>query len=95
MRVAFLWCNRRAPIGISIGVAILARELREAGHEVRVVHWHEALGDDDPESIVSALLQGDPQLVCVSFGSNQAEDAQRAMDFVSATSPPLEAAYAQ
>lgn len=76
--ITFCWANIKAPIGVSIGVSILARELYEAGFDVNIIHWHEKIMDrNSPEDIAKEIISTNPQLLLVSFGTNQAKDVQK------------------
>ncbi len=75
MRVAFVWFNTNSPVGISHGVLILAGELRDRGHQVRVLHLNEQVGLSS-ESALAGLQEFSPGLVGFSFGSPHAEQAR-------------------
>lgn len=78
MKVQFAWINWGGPLGMSQGVSILAAELAEAGHEVDVVHYHEALpGPQSEEACARLIASRDPDVVLFSFGSNQAAVTRR------------------
>ncbi|HUU00758.1 MAG TPA: radical SAM protein [Myxococcota bacterium] len=71
MRVQFIWFNLNSTPKMNIGVALLARELTEAGHEVSVLHLNEHVGMAfDPKNILSRIRFFDPGLIALSFGRN-------------------------
>lgn len=76
MRVQFIWFNLNATPKMSLGVAILVRELVEAGHTVAVMHLNEEIGTPfDLPRIVETLRAFDPGLVALSFGRNHLQHA--------------------
>lgn len=78
MKVQFAWINWGGPLGVSQGVSILSAELAEAGHEVDVVHYHEALpGPQSEEECAQLIASRGPDVVLFSFGSNQAAVTRR------------------
>jgi radical SAM superfamily enzyme YgiQ (UPF0313 family) len=78
MRLALVWLNMDSPVGVSHGVLILARELADAGHQVRVLHLHEALDrSGDPGPLLAELTRDQVALVGLSFTSPHAAEARR------------------
>lgn len=76
-RVCFCWANRRSPLGISVGVSLLSRELTEAGFNVQIVHWHERVTKlSSPEDVAEQIASLQPDILLVSFGTNQARDVK-------------------
>lgn len=73
LKIHFAWINWGGPLGMSEGVSILAGELADAGHDVRIIHYHESLpGPQTEDEVAAALAEGDPDAVLFSFGTNQA-----------------------
>ncbi len=71
MRVQFVWFNLNATPKMSLGVAILVRELAEAGHQVAVMHLNEEIGTPfEPAAIAEEIRPFEPGLVALSFGRN-------------------------
>ena len=71
MRVQFIWFNLNCTPKMSLGIAILVRELAEAGHQVAVMHLNEEIGTPfDPALIAEKVRSFDPGLVALSFGRN-------------------------
>lgn len=71
MRVQFIWFNLNSTPKMSLGVALLVRELTEAGHQVSVMHLNEAIGTPfEPRSIAESIRAFRPGLVALSFGRN-------------------------
>lgn len=63
--------NLGCPPGMSIGVSILSRELREAGHHVKITHLSEVLGYPfDKDRIIDEVTLFDPHVFAISFGTN-------------------------
>ena len=78
VRVEFVWNNWGGPLGMSQGVSILASEIADAGHDVRVSHFHESLpGPDTVEGLAASIAARRPEVVLFSFGSNQAAITRR------------------
>ena len=72
MKILFFWFNFNCQsIGMNIGVSILSRELKDAGHSVKVIHLSEMLGYDfDMNRILKDCEEFDPDIFALSFGSN-------------------------
>jgi len=78
MRIALVWLNMDSPVGVSHGVLILARELADAGHDVRVLHLHEGLDRSGGQgAVISDLAVAQVGLVGLSFTSPHAAPARR------------------
>jgi len=84
MRVLFVWLNNDSPVGFSHGLAVLSRELKQAGHEVSLIHVNERMGTPwDREAIGETVARARPDVVGLSFGTNAwaaaelAEEARR------------------
>ncbi len=85
MNVLFFWFNLGCPVGISVGVGILSRELKEAGNRVKVIHLNEEMGYPYDESrIARDVREFDPQLFALSFGGNHINQARSLADFLNA-----------
>lgn len=87
MRVALVWLNLDSPVGVSHGVLILARELTDAGHEVRVVHLHQGRASGD--ALAAELGRGPMALLGLSFTSPHAEAARRLAQDLKAALPDV------
>ncbi len=71
MRVQFIWFNLNCTPKMSLGVALLVRELTEAGHRVSVLHLNERVGTPfDTELVARGIRSFDPGLIALSFGRN-------------------------
>ncbi len=64
-----------SPVGVSHGVLILARELTDAGHEVRVVHLHDR-PRGGTQALVTELAEAGVNMVGLSFTSPHAGSAR-------------------
>jgi anaerobic magnesium-protoporphyrin IX monomethyl ester cyclase len=88
VRVEFVWNNWGGPLGMSQGVSMLSSELADAGHDVDVVHFHEALpGPQSPEQCAELLSARAPDAVMFSFGTNQAAVTRKIADAFKRLSP--------
>ncbi len=73
MRVLLVFLNFDCPVGLSHGLAVLGRELREAGHQVSLLHVSEVVGLPFEPYRIAALAAGfRPDAVGLSFGTNHA-----------------------
>ena len=80
-RVEFVWNNWGGPLGMSQGVSILSSELADAGHGVHVSHFHESLpGPQTPEALADDIVSRAPDVVLMSFGTNQAAVTRKVAD---------------
>ncbi len=71
MRIQFIWFNLNCTPKMSLGVAILVRELVAAGHQVSVLHLNEQIGQPFSLPRIIADIKGfGPGLVALSFGRN-------------------------
>ncbi len=71
MRVQFIWFNLNSTPKMNIGVALLTRELTEAGHQVSVLHLNEHVGMAfDPAEIAGHIRLFRPGIIALSFGRN-------------------------
>lgn len=71
MRVLFFWFNLNCPPRMNIGVSLLVREIKDAGHEAGVVYLNNEIGQKfDLGEIVEKCRDFDPDLFALSFGSN-------------------------
>lgn len=90
MRVQFVWFNLNSTPKMSLGVALLARELVEAGHQVSVMHLNEAIGAPfAPESIAETIRAFDPGLVALSFGRNHLRYAEELLPALKSSLPSV------
>lgn len=90
MRLALLWLNMDSPVGVSHGVLILAQELTDAGHDVRVLHLHEGLDRcGGPGALVTELASAQVGLVGLSFTSPHAAEARRLARAIKAGLPDV------
>lgn len=78
MRVQLIWFNLNATPKMSLGLALMARELIEGGHAVRIMHLNEVLGVDlDVDRICADIAGFGPDLLALSFGRNHVPHARR------------------
>ncbi|MBW1810282.1 MAG: cobalamin-dependent protein [Deltaproteobacteria bacterium] len=75
---------------MNIGVALLTRELIEAGHEVSVMHLNEEIGlSFEPETIIEKIRAFNPGLVAMSFGRNHLKYAEDLVPLVKQALPEV------
>ncbi|NOZ88091.1 MAG: B12-binding domain-containing radical SAM protein [Deltaproteobacteria bacterium] len=90
MKVVFVFFNFDCPVGLSHGLAVLSRELKQAGHGVELVHISEVLGRPyEKRAVAQDVLSRSPDLVGFSFGSNHAWAARELAHEISLRSPGL------
>ncbi|MEW5946518.1 MAG: radical SAM protein [bacterium] len=90
MRVLFFWMNLGCPVGISVGVGILSRELEEAGIGVKVIHLNEEVGYPyDEDRIAADAADFLPDLFGISFGGNHVRQAKRLAGFLRGEFPGI------
>lgn len=83
MKVQFIFPNIGCPIGISMGVAILSTELKNAGHDTRVIHVNDHLGYSfDLERIRKDVEEYGPDLIAFSFGTNHIVEAKEIASYL-------------
>lgn len=71
MKVLFLFPNFGCPVGMSVGVAVLAGALARDGHDTRVLHISEHVGYPyDVDRIVADARAYAPDLVAISLTTN-------------------------
>jgi radical SAM superfamily enzyme YgiQ (UPF0313 family) len=71
MKICFYWFNLSTPPGMSVGVSILARELADAGHDVKVLHLNERIGTSfEDQALKKHVTDGNFDLHALSFGQN-------------------------
>ncbi|HUU00759.1 MAG TPA: radical SAM protein [Myxococcota bacterium] len=71
MKICFHWFNLSTPPGMSVGASLLARELAEAGHEVRLLHLNESIGMPfDRDRLAAFFDEHSFDLHALSFGQN-------------------------
>jgi len=90
MRIVFFWLNLGCPVGISVGIGILSRELKDAGNEVKTIHLNEKLGYPYDEARIKREVIGfRPDLFCVSFGGNHINQAKQLTGFLHRIFPSI------
>lgn len=90
MRTLFFWLNLGCPVGISVGVGVLSRELKEAGNDVKVIHLNEEVGYPyDEARIEKDVNDFGPDLLCISFGGNHIEQAKELIGFLHGKFPGI------
>ncbi|MBW2457817.1 MAG: radical SAM protein [Deltaproteobacteria bacterium] len=73
MHVLFVFLNNDSPLGFSHGLAVMSAELKEAGHQVSLLHVNEQLGLPPEQGRLSrAFRRRRPEVVALSFGTNHA-----------------------
>ena len=83
MKILFFWFNLDCPVGGSLGVSILCRELKDAGHDVRVIHLNESMGYPCDEARIQKDVTGfGPDLFAFSFGGSHRDTAKDLAGFL-------------
>ena len=78
MRVQLIWFNLNATPKMSLGLALMARELTQGGHAIGIMHLNEVLGMDlDMDRICAEIADFRPDLLALSFGRNHVPHARR------------------
>jgi radical SAM superfamily enzyme YgiQ (UPF0313 family) len=71
LRVQFVWPNFDCPIGKSVGLSYLSGALKHAGHDTRIEHICEWLGNPfDLETVSGHISDYRPDLIAFSTGAN-------------------------
>ncbi len=77
MKVHLIFTNFDCPVGPSMGLSYVSSALKEAGHETKCIHISEWVDYPfDPDRILKDVLEYDPGLVALCFGTNHAPEAK-------------------